>query len=93
MAKKIKRHLEVPHHIPQSKSLARKPKPNWPDTKYCLEIHVISTEEDKAVLSPPHTWQVLIVEDMVQEGRPSLMEAIVTGPGQAILFYGWQSLG
>ena len=30
---------------------------------------------------------------MVWEGRPGLMEAIVTSPGWAVLFYGWQSLG
>ena len=30
---------------------------------------------------------------MVWEGRAGLTEAVVTGPGQAILFYGWQSLG
>ena len=39
-----------------------------------------------AVPPLPHAWQALIVEDMVQEGRPSLTEAIVTGPGWAILF-------
>ena len=33
------------------------------------------------------------MEDMVQEGRVGLMEAVVTGPGWAILFFGWQSLG
>ena len=30
---------------------------------------------------------------MVWEGRPGLTEAVVTNPGQAVLFYGWQSLG
>ena len=33
------------------------------------------------------------MEDMVQEGRAGLMEAVVSGPGRAILFYGQQSLG
>ena len=42
---------------------------------------------------PPHAWQVLILEDMVQEGRAGLTEAIVTSPGGAIFFYGQQSLG
>ena len=42
---------------------------------------------------PTHTWQAPIVEDMVQEGRVGPMEAIVTGPGWAVLFYGWLSLG
>ena len=33
------------------------------------------------------------MKDMVQEGRAGLMEAVVTSPGWAILFYGQQSLG
>ena len=82
----------TPSHSP-SWSLARKPKPNWSETWYCLEIHVISKEDEKAVPPPPHVWQVLIVEDMVWESRTGLMEAVVTGPGWAILYYGWQSLG
>ena len=45
------------------------------------------------VLPPSHTWQVPIVEDMIWEGRAGQMEAVVTGPGRAILFYGWQSVG
>ena len=72
-----------------SLSLAWKLKPNWPEIWYCLEIHIISTDDDKVVPPPPHAWQVLIVEDMVWEGRTGLTEAIVTGPGQAVLFYGW----
>ena len=42
---------------------------------------------------PHHAWQELVVEDMVQDGKSSLTEAVVTGPGRAILFYGWQPLG
>ena len=30
---------------------------------------------------------------MVQDGKTGLTEAIVTGPGLAVLFYGQQSLG
>ena len=42
----------------------------------------------------PHTpWQALVVEDMVLDGKSSLTEAVVTGPGWVVLFYGWQSLG
>ena len=33
------------------------------------------------------------MEDMVQDGKSGLTEAVVTGPGGAILFYVWQSLG
>ena len=74
-----------------SQSLARKPE--HPKTWYCLEIQVISTEDDKVIPPPSHTQQAPIVEDMVQEGRAGLTEAVVTGSGQAILFCGWQSLG
>ena len=37
---------------------------------------------------PPHTWMASIVEDMLQEVRAGLTEAVVIGPGRAILFYG-----
>ena len=82
----------APSHSP-SWSLASKPKPDWPETQYCLEIHVVSTEDDKEVPPPCHTWQAPIVEDMVWEGRTGLMEAIVPGPEWDVLFYAWQSLG
>ena len=42
---------------------------------------------------PPHAWQAPVVEDMLQDGKSGLTEAVVTGPGWAILFYGRQSLG
>ena len=74
-----------------SQSLARKPTPDWPETKYCLEIRVTSTKDERATSPPSHTWQVPIVEDMVQDGKAGLTEAIVTGPGQAILLYMWWS--
>ena len=67
--------------------------PDCPETWYCLGIQVISTEERGATPPPPHAWQVPVVEDMLCDGRPSLTEAIVMGPGQAVLFYGRQSLG
>ena len=75
-----------------SQSLARKTTPDWPETQYCLEIQVISTEDEKAIPPLSHAWQAPIMEDMVWEGRVSLTEAVVTGPGWAIIFYGWQSL-
>ena len=34
-----------------------------------------------------------LVEDMLQEARAGLTEAVVTGPGRAILFYGRHSMG
>ena len=76
-----------------SQSPARKPAPDWPETWYCLGIQVVSTEDDKAIPPLSHTWQAPIVEDIVHEGRTGLIEAIVTGPGRAVLFYGHHSLG
>ena len=72
---------------------SKEPIPDWPETWYCLEIQVTSTKDNRAMSTPPHMWQVPIVEDMVRDGKCSLTEAIVTGPGWAILFYGWQLLG
>ena len=74
-------------HSP-SQSLARKPTPDQPETQYCLEIQVISTEDETVIPPPPHAWQVLVMKDMVWEGKAGLAEAVVTGPGWAILFYG-----
>ena len=34
-----------------------------------------------------------VVEDMLQEARAGLTEAVVIGPGRAILFYGRHSMG
>ena len=34
-----------------------------------------------------------VVEDMLQEARAGLAEAVVIGPGRAILFYGRCSMG
>ena len=76
-----------------SQSPARKPTCNQPETWYCLEIQVISTEDDKVIPPPTHAWQAPVVEDMVWEGKAGLTEAIVAGPGWAVLFYGWWSLG
>ena len=38
--------------------------------------------------SPPHAWTTPVVEDMLREARAGLTEAVVIGPGRAILFYG-----
>ena len=82
----------APSHSP-SWSLARKLLPSHPNTKYCLGIHVTLTEETGAAPPPPHTWTAPMVEDMLCHGRTGLTEAIVMGPGRAVLFYGRQSLG
>ena len=54
----------TPSHSPLQ-SLVRKPKPNCPETLYCLEIQVMSTEDGGVTPLPPHAWQVPVVEDMV----------------------------
>ena len=45
--------------------------------------------------TPPalHAWTAPVVEDMLQEVRAGLTEAVVIGPGRAILFYGRRSMG
>ena len=42
---------------------------------------------------PLHAWMAPVVEDMLQEVRGGLTEAVVIGPGRAILFYGRHSMG
>ena len=42
---------------------------------------------------PLHTWTAPVVEDMLWEVRAGLTEAVVIGPGRAILFYGRRSMG
>ena len=61
--------------------------------KHCLEIQVTLTDELGDVPPPSHSWMAPLVEDMQQEARAGLTEAVVTGPGRAILFYGRHSMG
>ena len=63
------------------------------NTKHCLEIRVTLTDELGDVPPPPHAWIAPIVEDMLQEARAGLTEAVVIGSGRAILFYGRHSMG
>ena len=42
---------------------------------------------------PSHAWMAPVVEDMLQEARAGLTEAVVIGPGRAILFYGRPLMG
>ena len=51
------------------------------------------TDELGDVPPPSHSWMAPVVEDMLQEARAGLTEAVVTGPGRAILFYGRSSMG
>ena len=61
--------------------------------KHCLEIQVTLTDEFGDMPPPPHAWMAPVVEDMLQEARAGLTEAVVIGPGRAILFYGRCSMG
>ena len=42
---------------------------------------------------PSHAWTVPLVEDMLHYARTGITEAMVMGPGWAVLFYGRCSLG
>ena len=46
------------------------------------------TDELGDVPPPSHAWMAPVVEDMLQEARAGLTEAVVIGPGRAILFMG-----
>ena len=46
------------------------------------------TKELGTIPPPSHSWTALLVEDMLQEARTGLTEAMVIGPGRAVLFYG-----
>ena len=73
--------------------------PTWrlplgcPNMKHCLEIQVTLTEELGDMPPPSHSWMAPLVEDMLQEARTGLTEAVVTSPGRVILFYGRHSMG
>ena len=51
------------------------------------------TEELGAVPPPSHSWMAPLMEDMLHDARNGLTEAVVTGPGRAVLFYGRCSMG
>ena len=50
-------------------------------------------EELGAIPPLSHFWTTPLVEDMLQDARTGLTEAVVTGPGRAVLFYGRHSMG
>ena len=81
-----------PSHSP-SWSPARGLLPNYPNTRYCLGMHVTLTKETGAVPPPPFAWTVPLVENMLHYARTGLNKAMVTGPGRAVLFYGRHSFG
>ena len=63
------------------------------NAKHCLEIQVTLTDELGDVLPPSHSWMAPLVDDMLQEARAGLTEAVVTSPGRTILFYGRLLMG
>ena len=81
-----------PSHLP-SWSPARRPLSSCPNMKHCLEICAMLTKELGAVLPPSHSWMTPLVEDMLQDMRTSLTEAVVIDPGREVLFYVRHSLG
>ena len=81
-----------PSHLP-TWSPAWRPPSGHPNMKYCLEIRVTLTEELGAIPPPSHSWMVPLVEDMLRNIRTGLTQAVVTGPGRVILFYGRHSMG
>ena len=81
-----------PSHLP-SWSPVQRPPSGCPNMKYCLEIQVTLTEELGDIPPPSHSWMAQLVEDMLCRARTRLTEAVVTGPGRAVLFYGRCSMG
>ena len=81
-----------PHDLPTSSPVQRLPLRHI-NTKHCLEIRVTLTDELGDVSPPSHAWMAPVVEVMLQEARAGLTEAVVIGPGRAILFYGRHSMG
>ena len=81
-----------PHDSPTWSPILRPPT-GHPSMNYCLSIKAILTDKLGDVLPPLHTWVAPVVEDMLRDIRAGLTEAIVIGPGKAILFYGRHSMG
>ena len=81
-----------PHNLPTWSPFQRLPTGRL-NTNYCLSIQVIVTDELGDVPPPLHSWTTPVIEDMLQETRAGLTEAVVVGPGRVILFYGRCSLG
>ena len=81
-----------PHNSPMWSPVQRLPAGRF-NTNYCLSIQVTLTNELGDVPPPMHSWTTPVIEDMLWETRARLTEAVVVGPGKAILFYGRCSLG
>ena len=74
-----------PHNLPMWSPLQRLLLGHL-NAKHCLEIQVTLTDELGDVPPPPHAWTAPVVEDMLQEARAGLTEAVVIGPGKACIF-------
>ena len=70
-----------------------RPPTGHPSMNYCLSIKAILTDKLGDVPPPLHAWMAPVVEDMLRDIRARLTEAVVIGPGEAILFYGRRSMG
>ena len=81
-----------PSHLPSWSPTWRLPSSHL-NTKYCLDIRVTLTEELGAIPPPSHSWMAPLVEDMLCKARTGFTEALVTGPGRAVRFYGRCSMG
>ena len=81
-----------PHNSPIWSPVQRLPT-GCLNMNYCLSIQVTLTDELGDVPPPLHAWTAPVVEDMLRETRAGLTEAVVIGPGRAILFYGRCSMG
>ena len=81
-----------PHNL-LTWSPVQRPPTGHLNMNYCLSIQVTLTDKLGDVPPPSHTWTTLVIEDMLWETRAGLTEAVVIGPGKAILFYGRRSLG
>ena len=81
-----------PHNSPTWSPVQRLPTGHL-NTNYCLSIQATLTDELGDVLPPLHAWTTPVIEDMLQETRAGLMEAVVIGTGRATLFYERCSMG
>ena len=60
---------------------------------YCIYVKVILEEGRGDWFQPPHTWTSSLIADIFQEGlEERITKALVLAPGEAILFFGRQSL-
>ena len=76
-----------PLHLPTWSPIQRLPL-GCLNMKHCVEIQVTLTDELGDMPPHSHSWMPLLIEDMLQEARAGPIEAVVIGPGRAILFFG-----